>query len=143
MKRIAFFLMAIVAVTFVSCVTEEERDVVKKITQYEESEHTMDVYSIDVKQVAEDTNIYVSKVRYYHEFAGKTCPVFHVYKMDKKGNLEEMGDSDIKYYLVERYFHEAINVDDYVIVKSFYLWKSDGKVRDISYYIKKVKNERK
>jgi hypothetical protein len=46
--------------------------------------------------------------------------------------------------IIEYCFPEALDVDDYVIVKGYWMWKQYGiKVGiDIDYYIKEIKNER-
>lgn len=141
MNRIIFLFIAIFAITFTSCSDYQAKRDIKK---YEES-NGKTVYSISVKQV-ETTCIYVAKIRYKLDQDRITVPVFHVYKWDKYGYLNEMEDCDLKFETVEYYFPEAIDIDDYVIVKAYYQWKrgweNGDKTKEIDYYINIIRNGR-
>ena len=142
MKRIVFLLVALIAM-MTSCDTYQAK---RDIKEYEEQNRTMKVAKIKVKHV-ESTCIYVAKIQYGVKFDNgaklTSEPVFHVYKWDKYGYLSEMEDCEEKFETIEYYFPEAIYVDDYVVVKCFWQWMHDNKTKDITYYIKKIKDERK
>jgi len=150
MKKVIFILMAVVAVCLSSCGINEMKNSIK---QYEENTRDEKVYSIDLKQF-KDTHLYVAKIRYKNEYYIKTEPVFRVFYIDEHDIIEMNEDGcHVDCIANERYsmfdiieccFPEALDVDDYVIVKGYWMWKQYGiKVDvDIDYYIKEIRNER-
>ena len=150
MKKVIFILMAAVAVCLSSCGTNEMKNTIK---QYEENTRDKKVYSIDLKHF-KDSHLYVAKIRYKHEYYIKTEPVFRVFYLDEDGIIEMNEDgcyvdciANERYNMfdiIEYCFPEALDVDDYVIVKGYWMWKQYGiKVGiDIDYYIKEIRNER-
>ena len=150
MKRIVCLFIAFLALTLVSCSTYQTKREIKK---YEENTRNEKVYSIDLKQF-KDTHLYVAKIRYKHEYYIKTEPVFRVFYLDDDDILEMDKDgchvdciankTYSMFDIIEYCFPEALDVDDYVIIKGYWMWKQYGiKVDiDIDYYINEIRNER-